>query len=84
VGGEQELRAPVAGFAFRVVYFEKQDEWRPLMAAKKNKSKTKNTTKRKTRKSSPKITITGTIAALKDLAVDASKIPGLIIRRAGF
>jgi hypothetical protein len=54
------------------------------MAAKKNKSKTKNTTKRKTRKSSPKITITGTIAALKDLAVDASKIPGLIIRRAGF
>jgi hypothetical protein len=53
------------------------------MAVKK-KSKRKKTTKRKARKSSPKVTITGTIGALKDLAVDAAKIPGLIIKRVGF
>jgi cob(I)alamin adenosyltransferase len=56
------------------------------MAARKKskKSKTKKATKRKVRKSSPKVTITGTIEALKGLAVDVSKIPGLIIKRAGF
>jgi len=52
--------------------------------APKKKTKTKKTTKRKARKSRPKVTITRTIEALKDLAVDVSKIPGLIIKRAGF
>ena len=53
------------------------------MAAKK-KSKAKKSTVRKAKKSSPKVTITGTLEALKELAVDVSKIPGLIIKRAGF
>ena len=59
-----------------------------MPAKKKSKAKTSNGRKtrkvRKPRKRSPKITITGTIEALKDLAVDVSKIPGLIIKRAGF
>ncbi len=57
------------------------------MAAKKKKSKAKTSNgpkARKARKSSPKITITGTLEALKDLAVDVSKIPGLMMKRAGF
>ena len=53
------------------------------MAAKK-KSKVKKSNGRKAKKSSPKITITGTLEALKDLAIDVSKIPGLMIKRAGF
>ncbi len=53
------------------------------MPAKK-KSKAKKSNGRKPRKPSPKVTITGTIEALKGLAVDVSKIPGLIIKRAGF
>ena len=50
----------------------------------KKKSKAKKSNGRKARKSSPKVTITGTIEALKNLAIDAAKIPGLIIKRAGF
>ena len=57
------------------------------MAAKKKTSKAKKSNgrkARKARKSSPKITITGTLEALKDLALDVSKIPGLMMKRAGF
>ena len=59
-----------------------------MAAKKKSKAKKSNGRKagkaRKPRKVSPKVTITGTLEALKDLAVDVSKIPGLIIKRAGF
>src|ERR1700752_3844132 len=48
-----------------------------VMAAKKRTSKAKTSKARKPRTSRPRITITGTIAALKELAVDVSKIPGL-------
>ena len=56
-----------------------------MAAKKKSKAKKSNGRKaRKPRKASPRVTITGTLEALKDLAVDVSKIPGLIIKRAGF
>ena len=59
-----------------------------MATKKKSKAKTSNGRKakalRKPRKQSPKVTITGTLEALKDLAVDLAKIPGLMIKRAGF
>jgi len=57
-----------------------------MAAKKKSKAKkaTKKSARRKARTSSPRVTITGTIEALKELAIDVSKIPGLIIKRAGF
>jgi hypothetical protein len=56
----------------------------PMAAKKKSKKAKKKTTTRRGRKSRPRITITGTMEALKDLAVDVSKIPGVIIKRVGF
>jgi len=52
-------------------------------ATKRNATKRK-TIKRKANKPAPRVTVSGTVEALKDLAAKWSEIPGLIIKRVGF
>lgn len=57
------------------------------MAAKKKAKKRKVTRRNATRSRAnrvPKVTVTGTVEALKDLAAKVAEIPGLIIKRVGF